>query len=243
MHYSLRNRSSSPKPKIQVNPVKKGVDPFTTLLKEKHQAEKRGKGSEAIEKAELVVLQYDGKDSLLDEMENEENCEEISEWGTNISSGSIHDILNARNEQKDDSDLDLGEGDKERILGEAGGKTILKILEQDKAEKHKVVQDDKISGIHIWIQKADTKSSAMAVDEYYQIPGDGFVVSILKNSMKCGGTLLGTRSFPNLLMPVATVRTSLLLNMNLMSAAPPAERAGIASCLLEISTVLCCFVW
>ena len=195
--YSLRNRSSSllqPSVKTRAKPTKKGPDPFTALLKEKHLAERCGNGSEAIEKAELTVLQYGGKDGLLDEMEDEEGVEDVSEWGTNVSSGSIRDILNARNARKDDSDLELDEGDKKRILEEEGGKTVLNILEEDKAERCKT-GNDKISGIRIWTQKADAESSAMAVDEDYQISGDSPVVRLLNNSLTSGGTSLDSPSF------------------------------------------------
>lgn len=220
--------------------AKKGPDPFIALLKEKNRASKSGNSSEAIEKAELIALRYGGKDGLLDEMEDEEDSEEFSEWAANISSGSIRDILNARNERRDDSDLDLDEGDRKRILKEEGGKTVLKILEQDKAERHKT-GNDKISGIQLWTQ-ADAESSAMAVDENYRVPGDSPVVSLFNNSLECGGTSLASPSSLNLTVPIATLRTSLLLNMNLMSAVRPTERAAIASCLLDISTLLFRFI-
>lgn len=237
--YSFRNCSSSPletNVKTQAKPAKKGPDPFTALLKEKHQAEKRGNGSGAIEKAELTLLQYDGKDGLLNEMDDDED-DEVPEWGTNIPSASIRDILNARNGRKDDSDLDLDEGDRERILEEEGGKTVLKILEQDKAERFKTSNDDKVSGIQIWTQKADEQSSTMAVDGNYRIIGNSPVVSLLNKSLTCGGTSLYSASFLAVTVPIATIRATLLLKMNLMSVAQPAERVAIASCLLDISTI------
>lgn len=224
---------------IQAKLAKKEPNPFTALLKEKHQSEKRGNGSGAIEKAELTLLQYGGKDGLLNEMNDDED-DEVSEWGTDIPSASIRDILNARNVRKDDSDLDLDEGDRERILEEEGGKTVLKILEQDKAERFKTGNDDKVSGIQIWTQKADEQST-MAVDKNYRISGDSSVVTLLNNSLTCGGTSLFSASFLTITVPLATIRTSLLLKMNLMSAAQPAERFTIASCLLDISTAYSLF--
>lgn len=238
--YSLR-KFSPPEPKVKTQPKPRGSDPFTALLKEKNQAAKRGNGRDAIEKAELTVLQYRGKDTLLDEMEGEE-VEEAAEWGANISSVSVRDILNARNEPKDDSDLELDDRDKERIRGAKGGKTVLKILEQDKAERFKTCNDNTMSGIRLWAQKTDAESSAMAVDENYQISGDSPVVRLLNNSLGCGGMSLNSSLFLSSIIPAATGRTSSLLNMNIISAARPTERALIASCLLDISTPVFHFV-
>ena len=233
--YSLRSLlPSEPKVKIQSKPATRGPDPLTALLKEKRQAAKRGNGRDAIEKAELAVFQYGGKGTLLDEMEGEE-VEEGAEWGTNISSVSVRDILNARSEKKDESDLELDERDKERIREAEGGKTVLKILEQDKAERFKTGNDNNVSGIRLWAQKTDAESSAMAVDENYRVPGDSPVVRLLNNSLECGGTSLGSPLFLGSVIPAATDRTSSLLNMNIISAARPADRAAIASRLLDIS--------
>jgi hypothetical protein len=192
---SLRHLSGSPTESLRPSLVadhsnatkkKTSVVPFTSLLREKRQAEKDGITSDNIDKAESTAFQY-GKDSLMDEMDDEEDDGDPSEWGPSISSLSVRGILTSRPHRRDDPEVILEDEDRERILGEDGGKKILDILEKDKAEKRKSGSLDKTSGIQLWRTGLAAKSSALAVDEQHCIPGNSPYIRLLNGALQCGG--------------------------------------------------------
>jgi len=192
---SLRHLSGSPTESLRpdlvadhANATKKkpSVIPFTSLLREKRQAEKHGITSDNIDMAESTALQY-GKDSLMDEMDDEEDDGDPSEWGPSISSLGVRGILTSRPHRRDDPDLTLEDEDRERIIEEDGGKTILDILEKDKAEKIKSGSPDKTSGIQLWRTGLAAESSALAVNEPHCIPGNSPYIRLLNGALQCGG--------------------------------------------------------
>lgn len=192
---SLRHCSGSPTESLRPGLVadhsnatkkKPSMIPFTSLLREKRQAEKHGITSDNIDKAESTALQY-GKENLMDEMDDEEDDGDPSEWGPSISSLRVRGILTSRSHRRDDPDLALEGEDRERILEEDGGKTILDILEKDKAEKRKAGSPDKTSGIRLWRTGSEAESSAMAVDEQHCIPGNSPYIRLLNGALRCGG--------------------------------------------------------
>lgn len=167
----------------QAQPAKRTVaDPFAALLREKKQAEKSGTGSSfIISQAEKAI----GKVCLTDEMDAEEGLDS-EEWLA-TSSVSIRDILNSRNQRRDDDYVDLEDEDREKLLEEDGGKTMLEILEQDRAERRNAGGSNKSPGIQLWTTTPNLKSLAMAVDQRHRIPGSSTFIQLLNRSLELDG--------------------------------------------------------
>jgi len=218
----------------QAQPVKRPVtDPFAALLREKKQAEKSGTGSSfIISQAERAISQY-GKACLIDEMDSEEGLDS-EEWVA-TSSVSIRDILNSRPQRRDEDDMNLEDEDREKLL-EEDGKTVLEILEQDKAERRSAGSCEKTPGVQLWTTTTDSKSSAMAVDQRHQIPGRSTFIQLLNRFLELDGLFIFFFSHPpfSLTMSIDPARAISLFSMNLMMSIEPAERAVAATAFCGI---------
>ena len=179
----MRNHTRPPvRPTLTKTAKRTVTDPFAALLREKKQAEKSGTGSSfIISQAEKAI----GKACLTDEMDAEEGLDS-EEWLA-TPSVSIRDILNSRNQRRDDDYVNLEDEDREKLLEEDGGKTVLEILEQDKAERRNAGGSNKTPGIQLWMTTTDSKSSTMAVDQRHQIPGSSTFVQLLNRSLGLDG--------------------------------------------------------
>src|SRR3984885_11990816 len=211
--YSLRNRDQSPSPSSSKGrssfshtsrparvtsgrgPIavaqgkkaaKKFYDPLEELLKEKRLADKRGKGAEAFRLAEVALA---GKDSLLEEM-NEED------W-TNEDAARMAVAERERMELKSspivndagNDEMVLDAEDKQRLLGEERGRAIENILDGDRAKTRKDKENERVFGVSFW---SEDLGENMAIDGVTSLPAltDSHpVLQLLKASVDRKGVL------------------------------------------------------
>ncbi|KAJ3511744.1 hypothetical protein NLJ89_g3917 [Agrocybe chaxingu] len=223
--YSLRNRSSSPTQGSRRQPLHQAVqaktrkstaDPFEALLREKRLADKRGKGDNAIHRANETALKL-GKTVLIDEMDDEEDEDDIlNNWtGSDISSLAMRQL-----KQSGSQFIDIKSEDRKKLFGEDGGKEIMGILERDRAATQQPGPLEKIPGIQLWAATS-LESRDMVVDGLdtrYEISGESPIIQLLNSSLKRGDI----------------IRVTMLLNTKFMLTVPTTERVDVASSLCGI---------
>ncbi|KAF9529383.1 hypothetical protein CPB83DRAFT_893485 [Crepidotus variabilis] len=215
---SERLRSGSPPTTLPVLAPpprpKKSTDPFAALFKEKCKEEKTSHGHDDFRRAEQAALKY-GKGNLLDEMNDEEEDDPLL-WGPNIASLSIQNILtsNSRSLKENSDDIVVPGSQKDKK-----GKTIIQILEQDKAERRSQGTTDEEPGIRLWTTASGDEVVAMEVDEHLQVPGKSPIIQLLNGSLKRGDT----------------PRSVSILNMCSFQSVNPDERSKLASFLCDMA--------
>ncbi|KAG9221056.1 hypothetical protein CCMSSC00406_0005505 [Pleurotus cornucopiae] len=126
-------------------------NPLDALLKEKKNAEKKGKGADALRAAETAVA---GKQGLLAEMDEEDPA--WQDEGAAFSALKYRDRL-----EKDLSsdgahdDHEMGEEDQQRLFGRKCSKSIKVILDKDKGKAVDTESESKPFGIPLWLDATD----------------------------------------------------------------------------------------
>ncbi|KAF5380445.1 hypothetical protein D9615_004477 [Tricholomella constricta] len=189
--YSLRNRDHSPSssrlkhmsapspsskrmrvastrtPVISTAPTQKGkgkaYNPLDDLLKEKKRDDQRGKGSEALRQAEAalanrdaIIVDVDVNDDFTNEAAARKAVSERRRLALKSSSPMAHDAS--------ESEQELDDEDRARLLGEQNGKAIVNMLDSDRASKQREKETEKPVGVPLW-QMGEELDGFMDVDE------------------------------------------------------------------------------
>ncbi|CAA7259137.1 unnamed protein product [Cyclocybe aegerita] len=222
--YSLRNRSSSPtqgsrpQPRhqaVQAKTRKPTADPFEALLREKRLADKRGKGDNAIHRADETAFKL-GKTALIDEMDDEDEDDILNNWtGGDISSLAMRQLKRSGSQF-----IDIKSEDRKKLFGEDGGKEIIGILERDRAATQQPGPLEKIPGIQLWTATSIEGRNMVVdgLDTRYEISGESPIIQLLNSSLKRGDI----------------TRVTMLLNTKFMLTVPTMERVDVASSLSGI---------
>ncbi|GLB37490.1 hypothetical protein LshimejAT787_0405410 [Lyophyllum shimeji] len=137
----------------------KAYNPLDALLKEKKRDDQRGKGSEALRQAEAALanrdaIMLDVDDDFTNEAAAQKAVLERKRTAMKSSSPMAYDA--------NESDDELNDEERTRLLGEKRGKAIVNLLDTDKAMRAKDVE--KVAGTPFW-QGAGEMDDLMEVDE------------------------------------------------------------------------------
>lgn len=117
-------------------------NPLDTLLREKKQADRKGRGSDAFQRAEKEILR---KDLLRTELDDEDG----EDWDGEFCAGSdMQQIGKSSSPVEDRSLYDLDEEAEARLLGEEQGAAVHAILMKDRHVKHD--EEDTVFGVEMW---------------------------------------------------------------------------------------------
>ncbi|KAG5220250.1 VWFA domain-containing protein [Salix suchowensis] len=148
-------------------------NPLDALLKEKKNAEKKGKGADALRAAETAVA---GKRGLLAEMDEEDPA--WQDEGAAFSALKYRDRLE-RDLSSDgaNDDHEMGEEDQQRLFGRKCSKSIKVILDEDKGKAVDTESESKPFGIPLWLDATDQMKSS---PRYPNLPLRTTILSGLK---------------------------------------------------------------
>ncbi|KAG5648504.1 hypothetical protein DXG03_003115 [Asterophora parasitica] len=187
--YSLRNRDPSPSPSkskhmsgpssvskrtrvastctpVTLTQAQKGkakaFNPLDELLREKKRDDKRGKGSQALRQAEAVLA---SRDTIMIDVDDDDFANEAAAQ----KALNFRQLMDAKSSSPVafgslDSEDDLDDEDRKRLLGEENGKTIANILDSDRASKQREKESKTPLGIPLW-QVDEAFPDLMDVDE------------------------------------------------------------------------------
>ncbi|KAG6832609.1 hypothetical protein H0H92_014445 [Tricholoma furcatifolium] len=209
--YGLRNRESSPSPSASpsdiasstkrtrvapsrvpvtlttqsTKPKGRTYNPLDELLREKKRDNMLGKGSEAFHAAEAALA---NQDSILLGMEDEDSDDFTSEAAARKAVGnhkymgwefSSPDAYHA-----DDSEGEMDDKDRQRLLGEKHGKAVASLLSRDKAARQKELEIQKPVGMPLWRTNEDADNS-MDVDQEPspKLPTSHPILSLLQGAL------------------------------------------------------------
>lgn len=171
-------------------------DPLEILLKEKKLADKRGKGTEALQLAEDAVA---GKNVMRSEMDGEEGKNKyIADW-TNENAARMAVKERERMGLKSASPFATGSGtggvildeeDRQRLFGEKGGKAIVGILESDREKMERAKEKEKVLGVPLWTETGVDNDHQMETKTPIAPLGDTGghpVLALLKSAVDRGG--------------------------------------------------------
>ncbi|KAF4598548.1 hypothetical protein EYR40_006908 [Pleurotus pulmonarius] len=126
-------------------------NPLDALLKEKKNAEKKGKGADALRAAESAVA---GKQGLLAEMDEEDPA--WQDEGAAFSALEYRDRLEKDLSSDDAHDgHEMGEEDQQRLFGRKYSHSIKVILDKDKGKAVDTESESKPFGIPLWLDATD----------------------------------------------------------------------------------------
>ncbi|KAH6910355.1 hypothetical protein BKA70DRAFT_121865 [Coprinopsis sp. MPI-PUGE-AT-0042] len=165
------SKKVSPPPAPKPSKTKPGKNPIEALLKDKATKERQGKGESALRAAAESLL---GKNSMLDEMELEEEHEapEAADFDyekfKDMSAASAFGLPWDQKGFKIDENLRLDESDREQLFGKDEGKDINTILDSERRARQEEVAEGE-RGVELWVRG---ESGEMDVDV------DGFVPTL-----------------------------------------------------------------
>ncbi|KZT11044.1 uncharacterized protein LAESUDRAFT_755664 [Laetiporus sulphureus 93-53] len=160
-------------------------DPLDALLKEKNQADKHGRGINALRAAEAALASSSRtKETVKFESDDEDPFisprahEKVAHVPIEESPGLEHKSHEGDGYESTSEDEQLQEGEYERILGEEGGKAVGDILAKDRrlkmtAKQKKNQKKGRILGVPFWdTHLPDDGDEAMEADSIPPLPFD-----------------------------------------------------------------------
>ncbi|OCH88872.1 hypothetical protein OBBRIDRAFT_888789 [Obba rivulosa] len=243
--YNLRNRYASASSSDESDhapaplPVRKPrkTNPLDALLKEKQQADKRGKGASALRFAEEAVESYArAKQDLKDEADGEESGSERARANEDASrttrqgahSSATSPCATSDHDSGSDDD-DLGDVDLERLLGEEG-KAVGRILANDRTSKEamaKARRKDRVLGVPLWEAAAPPDEDRdMKTVDLPAFPLSGHVVE--KDSL--------LRLLSDVVVRKDFVQITMVLNTGMLSQLSQEHRSALVPWLYNIAT-------
>lgn len=175
------------------------VNPFTALLKEKKAAERRGGGSDAFRKAEMIASNIDRY--CQDEDTDMDTDKDIIDWDAAARTARkmpwyIHNSSSSNNLGPSSPQVNPGDEDQRTLFGGKKGKgqIIVDILENDKVSQREQEFSQTKAGIRIWASSnadVDNDKNRTVIDEeipYHQLRGDSSGVYLLNSRLQRHGS-------------------------------------------------------
>ncbi|KAJ6587010.1 hypothetical protein DFH09DRAFT_242193 [Mycena vulgaris] len=178
------------------------LDPLDALLKEKHRADKSGKGSVALRQAEDAMRAGSPLSEASDEGEPADWTNEDAARAAVKSHGHAWGAASP-GPSNSDGDVSLNDEDRFRLLGEKRGKAVVGILASDRAKREAAKGKQKVLGVPLW------EGNAILIDADPTIPTlpdhlcGQRVLALFKSSVETGdfaqaALLLSSGIFANL---------------------------------------------
>ncbi|KIY50304.1 hypothetical protein FISHEDRAFT_71910 [Fistulina hepatica ATCC 64428] len=164
--------------------LKAKSNPLDAMLREKRQADRGGRGEEAIRHAEEVVRA--GRSALMDEISEELGFND--DWDTNTRNSSF-----MFTPDEPSRSLSFSDADRARLFDLETGESIGKILQTDKEElEHRVV---KVLGVPFWSAEVDDSMTGVTLISTSAIVGEqpflrSLVSAIADEDWSCATLLL-----------------------------------------------------
>ncbi|KAG5639407.1 hypothetical protein H0H81_002939 [Sphagnurus paluster] len=144
----------------------KAFNPLDELLKEKKRDNERGKGSEALRQAEAALA---NKDMIMRDIDEDDFTNEaaarkavaVVEHKRRILKSSSPMSYDAHGAI--DSEDELNDEDRVKLLGDEAGKSIADLLNSDKASRRRETEIEKLLGVPFW--QDEDLDNLMEVDE------------------------------------------------------------------------------